>query len=155
MGSHHVQLNIGDDGLVKSNGSENNENLYETCIMCGAKTDVLISTHIDMRHGYIEGAGQCCRDCYNRPATRDEDDYIVRVMRNRTTLVTITAEDILDTPNDQELGAKVRQRLYEIQQEELPQSKWVCSYCGGDTSFIDNDYLMNTDHLECVLKMNP
>ena len=153
MGNHHVQLNIGDDGLIKSVGPQNNENLYETCIMCGAKTDVLISTHIDHRYGYVEGAGQCCRECFNRPAVR-EDDYIARTMRNRTTLITISAEDILNTPNDLELGAKVRQIYWYSQEPEIV-NKWVCSYCGGDTSFIDNDYLVNTDHLECVLKMNP
>ena len=29
-----------------------------------------------------------------------------------------------------------------------------CEYCGGDTSGVDGDYLVNTDHLSCVLKMN-
>ena len=156
MGNHHVELNIGDDGLVKSIGTEKNLNLYETCIMCGAKTDVLIATHIDLRYGYVEGAGQCCRECFNRPASK-EDDYVARTMRNRTTLVTITAEDILGTPNDQELGAKVRRAYWSIYGDnEAPvENQWICKYCGGDTSSIDNDYLVNTDHLECVLKMNP
>ena len=149
MGSHHVPLIIGEDGLVKSVGSQNQE-LYETCIMCGAKTDVLISTHIDMRYGYVEGSGQCCRDCYNVPARR-EDDYISRTMRYRTTLLTITAEDVINTPNDAELGALVRQRCWDLLEPKI-ESKWVCSYCGKDTSYIDNDYLIDTDHLDCVLK---
>ena len=102
MGAHHVSLSINDEGLVTSVGNQDN---YETCIMCGAKTDVLVSTHIDYRYGYVEGAGQCCKECYEKP----KEEYVSRVMRNRTRLVTITAEDILNTPNDQELGAKVRQ----------------------------------------------
>jgi hypothetical protein len=74
-------------------------------------------------------------------------------MRNRTTLITISAEDILNTPNDQELGAKVRQKCWEIT-GETPEPQMTCSYCGRDTSEIEYDYLVNTDHLECVLKMN-
>ena len=35
------------------------------------------------------------------------------LMKNRTTLITIPAELILNTPNDQELGAKVRKIYYE------------------------------------------
>jgi hypothetical protein len=75
-------------------------------------------------------------------------------MKNRTTLITISAEDILNTPNDQELGAKVRQKYWELT-KETPTPQMICSYCGRDTSEIDYDYLVNTDHLECILKMNP
>ena len=153
MGTHHVPLTINEDGLVTSVG---NQDQYETCIMCGAKTDILISTHIDLRYGYVEGAGQCCKECFDK-TNKTYDDYASRVMKNRTTLVTISAEDILNTPNDQELGAKVRQAYWSIYGDsEAPiENQWVCSYCGRDTSDIEYDYLVNTDHLECVLKMNP
>ena len=30
--------------------------------------------------------------------------------------------------------------------------KWTCSICGKDTSEVEYDYLMGTDHLGCVLK---
>lgn len=30
--------------------------------------------------------------------------------------------------------------------------KWTCQYCGEDTTRVDTDYLVNTDHLSCVLK---
>lgn len=151
MGSHHVPLTINEDGLVTSVGNE-----YETCIICGAKTDILISTHIDYRYGYVEGAGQCCKECYDK-TNKTYDDYTSKVMKNRTTLVTISAEDILNTPNDQELGAKVRQAYWSIYGDsEAPiENQWVCSYCGKDTSEIEYDYLSGTDHLECVIKMNP
>jgi hypothetical protein len=105
-----------------------------------------------MRYGYVEGAGQCCVECYNR-TNNIQDDYITKIMKQRTTLITISAEDILNTPNDQELGAKVRQKYWEMT-GETPEPQMVCSYCGRDTSEVDFDYLVNTDHLECVLKMN-
>lgn len=31
-------------------------------------------------------------------------------------------------------------------------SVWTCSICKKDTSEVEYDYLMGTDHLECVLK---
>jgi hypothetical protein len=94
MAEHHVPLTIGEDGLVTSVGNSNE--IYETCIMCGCKTETLKTTHIDFRYGYVEGAGQLCRNCY-----LGED-------RN---LITIEGRTILDTPNDSELGEKVR-RMY-------------------------------------------
>jgi hypothetical protein len=124
----------------------------EICIQCGKETNVDINTHIDMRYGYVEGAGQCCVECYNR-TNNIQDDYITKIMKQRTTLITISAEDILNTPNDQELGAKVRQKYWEMT-GETPEPQMICSYCGRDTSEVDIDYLVNTDHLECVLKMN-
>jgi hypothetical protein len=29
---------------------------------------------------------------------------------------------------------------------------WTCRYCGKDTKWIDVDYLVDTDHLQCVLE---
>jgi hypothetical protein len=40
-------------------------------------------------------------------------EYERSIMKNRTTLITVSAETVLNTPNDQELGAKVRQLYYE------------------------------------------
>ena len=37
----------------------------ECCVLCGAMTDILRSEHIDLRYGYVEGAGQLCRKCYH------------------------------------------------------------------------------------------
>jgi hypothetical protein len=31
---------------------------------------------------------------------------------------------------------------------------WTCQYCGKDTSNVEYDYLLNTDHISCVLKNN-
>lgn len=124
----------------------------EICIQCGKETNVDINTHIDYRYGYVEGAGQCCVECYNK-TNNIQDDYVTKIMKQRTTLITISAEDILNTPNNQELGEKVRQKYWEMT-GETPEPQMVCFYCGRDTSEVDIDYLVNTDHLECVLKMN-
>jgi hypothetical protein len=70
---------------------------YDSCILCGVETEYKRSTHIDMRVGYIEGAGQLCRKCYNKGTERRH--------------LTIPANLIYDTPNDAELGAAVR-KLY-------------------------------------------
>ena len=86
------------DYINKKYGNMAQNEIYEDCIMCGKKTTTLKSTHIDFRHGYVEGAGQLCRECY-----LGED-------RN---LITVNSRTILDTPNDAELGAKVRELYWE------------------------------------------
>ena len=63
----------------------------DTCVLCGAETPYDYETHIDLRIGYIEGAGQLCANCY-----RKTDD------------IHVPSSVIEDTPNDQELGSKVR-----------------------------------------------
>lgn len=71
--------------------------MYEKCIKCGNETDTLKTTHVDFRIGYVDGAGQLCRDCY---------------MASSRMLLTIDARTVTDTPNDIELGAKVREIYY-------------------------------------------
>jgi len=39
---------------------------YETCISCKLQTDILRSTHIDYRYGYVVGLGQLCISCYKK-----------------------------------------------------------------------------------------
>jgi hypothetical protein len=78
---------------------QNPFDLYEDCIMCGKKTTVSKTTHIDFRDGYIEGAGQLCIKCWNKGTERRH--------------MTIPMNLVYDTPNDQELGAKVRQLYWE------------------------------------------
>jgi hypothetical protein len=31
---------------------------------------------------------------------------------------------------------------------------WICRYCGKDTKWIDSDYLVGANHLQCVLENN-
>lgn len=44
----------------------NNTNTKSTekCVVCGVDTKVPVGAHIDFRHNYVSGAGQCCADCY-------------------------------------------------------------------------------------------
>lgn len=74
----------------------------DTCIMCGAETPYEFETHIDMRIGYIEGAGQGCFQ-----------PHMCSQERSRK-LFTISEELVYSTPNDAELGAKVRQMYWEL-----------------------------------------
>jgi ribosomal protein S3AE len=89
----------------------------ELCILCGEETNVDVNTHVDYRIGYIEGAGQCCLSCYNNTRFNGniESDYVAKIMKRRTSLVTISVDDILNTPNDMELGAKIRQKYWDLE----------------------------------------
>ena len=73
----------------------------DTCIMCGAETPYDFETHIDMRIGYIEGAGQLCSKCYREGTNRSH--------------IAVPETLIINTPNDMELGSKVRTLYYENQ----------------------------------------
>jgi hypothetical protein len=66
----------------------------DKCILCGVETPYDYETHVDLRMGYIEGVGQLCSACYNKGTNRSH---------------TMVPDNIIeDTPNDQELGHKVR-----------------------------------------------
>lgn len=148
MGEQHVKIISDENGLVKSVGNQNE--IFETCVICGKLTDTLIDTHIDYRYGYVEGCGQCCRECYDK--TEDNQKrYIDETMKRRRTLITISAEDVMNTPNDMELGEKVRKICWEILNPSKSENKWICSICGQDTSNVDYDYLFGTDHISCSL----
>jgi len=71
----------------------------DICIVCGAETAYDFETHVDVRVGYIEGVGQLCQKCWNRGTERRH--------------FTVPFDTVYNTPNDQELGAKVRQLCYE------------------------------------------
>lgn len=73
--------------------------MKETCILCGVETAYDVSTHIDMRVGYIEGAGQLCTKCYTKGTSREH--------------LAVPVSTILDTPNDGELGAIIRRMYWE------------------------------------------
>lgn len=78
------------------------ENEFDHCVLCGVETIYKRSTHVDMRLGYIEGAGQLCPKCYSIGTDRNQ--------------ILIPEHIIYNTPNDQELGAKVRQIYWENKQ---------------------------------------
>jgi len=39
---------------------------YEKCVSCGEATEYPITTSIDIREHYVEGAGQLCKTCYDK-----------------------------------------------------------------------------------------
>lgn len=76
-------------------------------------------------------------------------------MSNEREMIVIPKSLIKDTPNDIELGTKVREYYYANYEDQSgTPNQWVCSYCGRDTSDIEYDYLQGTDHLECIMKTN-
>ncbi len=69
------------------------------CMICKVETAYDENTHIDMRIGYIEGFGQLCPNCYHRGSNHNcllVPEYIIN-----------------STPNNNELGAKVRQLYWD------------------------------------------
>jgi hypothetical protein len=81
--------------------NEIKSNEYDVCVMCGKQSPYKRSTHIDLRVGYVEGAGQGCFE-----------PHMCSQERSRS-LLTISEELVYSTPNDQELGEKVRQIYWE------------------------------------------
>jgi hypothetical protein len=70
-------------------------NEFDHCILCGIETPYKRSTDINYRYHYVEGAGQLCKTCYDGGTERKQ--------------ILIPTDIIYNTPNDMELGAKVRQ----------------------------------------------
>jgi len=96
MANQHVPLTIDENNNVIAVGSINDDN-YDECVICGKKSPYTRSTHIDLRVGYVEGAGQGCFE-----------PHMCSQQRSRQ-LFTISEELVYSTPNDQDLGAKVRE----------------------------------------------
>ncbi len=85
---------------------QNQKNPIEKCVICGVDTQYRFRTPIDFRYNYVEGAGQLCPKCGNK----DEEPIALDSHRN---LFTVSEYTVLSTPNDQELGNKVRQLYWE------------------------------------------
>lgn len=66
----------------------------DTCILCGVETQYEMDVNIDYRTGYIEGAGQLCKKCWDRGTERES--------------ILIPTDVIKNTPNDMELGKLIR-----------------------------------------------
>lgn len=71
----------------------------EKCVMCGNETQYDVSLNINLRYGYIEGMGQLCGSCYQGSSRAS---------------ILVDHRTILDTPNDSELGMKVRRSYHEL-----------------------------------------
>jgi hypothetical protein len=104
MGEHHVPLTIDENGNVTKVGTQLElfpNDIYEDCILCGTKTTTLKTTHVDFRTGYIEGAGQLCRECYMKGSTEGRQH------------ISIPKHYIKTYSNDMELGREIRKYYYE------------------------------------------
>jgi len=66
----------------------------DVCVICGVTTEYDFETNIHYRYGYVEGMGQLCKSCYN--GEKNEEILI------------IPKKIINDTPNDMDLGSKIR-----------------------------------------------
>lgn len=80
----------------------------DKCVMCHNETEYELSTHIDLRRGYVEGMGQLCFTCYTG---------------NSRNQIVIDYRTIIDTPNDSELGSKIR-KLFLESSPIKPQVTW-------------------------------
>jgi len=40
--------------------------MKDKCVVCGIETPFDVGEHIDYRLYYIEGAGQLCKECFDR-----------------------------------------------------------------------------------------
>lgn len=90
--------------------------------------------------------------------------------------VKVTKEEILSHPNDYELGKLVRQRYWNLYEEEIRNNSdehfglvigedglvktilranemlQTCSICGENSYKISTEHLVGSDHMECVLR---
>lgn len=77
--------------------------MKDRCIRCGVETAYDETTHIDMRVGYVEGSGQLCVNCHK--VTHGFPDHLSHFI--------VPAHTVRSTPNDMELGVKVRKLYYQ------------------------------------------
>lgn len=77
--------------------------IKDHCVLCGVETPYNYETPVDMRIGYVEGAGQLCSSCFDR--TNTTYDHLEHIL--------VSVYTIKSTSNDQELGARVRQLYWE------------------------------------------
>jgi hypothetical protein len=74
-------------------------NPIETCVICGVETDYRFNDNINLRFNYVEGMGQLCRACYDGGTNRNN--------------IVVPEHIVKNTPNDFDLGGKIRQMYYE------------------------------------------
>ena len=94
---------------------QNQKNPIEKCIICGAETAYRFNDHIDYRFNYVEGAGQLCEKC---GGNKEVSETFIEVDPLGTPnpghrLILVDETTILYTPNDAELGNKVRKLYWE------------------------------------------
>jgi len=59
------------------------------CVSCGAETSYNSETHVDLRVGYIEGAGQLCNKCYTKEYIGEaKSNHYIYNMENKRRKIT-------------------------------------------------------------------
>jgi len=104
---------VGVDHLSCTLESEFKNNPIEKCVICGEATQYRFNDHIDLRYNYVEGAGQLCSKCYHFDTISVAQDENPIPLDSHRQLFTVSEYMVLSMPNDQELGAKVRQLYWE------------------------------------------
>ena len=99
---------------------EHKNNPIELCVICGAETAYRFNDHIDYRFNYVEGAGQLCEKC---GGNKEISETFAEVEPLGTAnpahmLILVDETTILYTPNNAELGAKVRKIYWDLKQEK-------------------------------------
>lgn len=82
-------------------------NPIEKCVVCGKDTPYRFNDHIDTRYGYVEGSGQ---GCYQPNACSSE--------KKSRSVLCIPESMVFNTPNDQELGEKVRNIYWQTKEAQ-------------------------------------
>jgi hypothetical protein len=112
MGEQHVKLTIDENNLVTEINPAfttiKDDGQFDNCVLCGKQTQYKTSTHIDMRHGYVEGVGQLCGVCYSAGSSSGRE------------MITIPKYLVEQYPNDMELGAAIRQYYWENYKNNVP-----------------------------------
>lgn len=88
--------------------------MKDCCVLCGNETIYDFTDHIDMRYGYVEGVGQFCIECY----TKEHPSPLQLIPLKMTRSICIPTDLIHQTPNDMELGGKVRQMYWQESGEQ-------------------------------------
>lgn len=83
---------------------------FDVCVVCGKPSHEPKDKHVDFRTGYVEGSGQVCLDCYKRGSSEGRE------------LFTFPKYIVEQTPNDADLGRKVRTEYWQ-QKEKMDSYK--------------------------------
>jgi hypothetical protein len=110
----------GTDHLSCTLQSEFKNNPIEKCVICGAETAYRFNDHIDYRFNYVEGAGQLCEKCGGNKEVSETFAEVepLGIPDPGHMLILVDETTILYTPNDAELGAKVRKIYWDLKQDQ-------------------------------------
>ena len=108
----------GTDHLSCALQSEFKNNPIEQCVICGEPTQYRFNDHVDLRYNYVEGAGQLCDKCGNKDQEVITEVDPLGTPNPSHMLILVDETTIVYTPNDAELGAKVRQIYWNLKKEQ-------------------------------------